>query len=269
MLPKFEQFIRERQYIQGVTPATVHWYRQSFRLLPNEDPTDAELKDFIIAMRARGCKPSGCNCRARAVNAYLKWAGSPHRIPRMKEPQFILPTFTAPQVSAFIKFKPYTFYDRRLHLLVLMLLDTGARIGEALGVRVADCDLDNLLVTLDGKGQKQRRVPFSFELRRHLYRFSSKHTHPLLFSTAEGCALDRHVVYRDVRLLCKRLGFEPPRRTLHACRHTFALNYVRKGGSVFHLQKVLGHTSLEMTRRYVSLAVEDIQAVHERISLIA
>jgi integrase len=69
--------------------------------------------------------------------------------------------------------------------------------------------------------------------------------------------------------LCERLGFNPPARTLHAFRHTFAVNYIRRGGSVFHLQKVLGHSTLEMTRRYANLLTGDLQAVHERVSLLS
>jgi integrase/recombinase XerD len=69
--------------------------------------------------------------------------------------------------------------------------------------------------------------------------------------------------------VCGRLGFEPPARTLHATRHTFAVTYVRRGGSVFHLQKVLCHRSLEMTRRYANLMTADLQAVHERVSLLS
>jgi integrase/recombinase XerD len=76
------------------------------------------------------------------------------------------------------------------------------------------------------------------------------------------------VVLRDVKRLCVRLGFDPPARTLHACRHTFALNYIRRGGSVFHLQKVLGHSSLDMTRRYANLMTEDLSAIHQKVSLL-
>jgi integrase/recombinase XerD len=73
---------------------------------------------------------------------------------------------------------------------------------------------------------------------------------------------------RTVKNHCDRLGFLPPARTLHAFRHTFAVNYLRRGGSVFHLQKVLGHSTLEMTRRYANLVTADLQAVHERVSLL-
>ena len=58
-----------------------------------------------------------------------------------------------------------------LHLLILILLDTGCRIGEATTLKVNDVDMDNLLLTLTGKGRKQRKVPFSLELRKVLYRY--------------------------------------------------------------------------------------------------
>jgi hypothetical protein len=74
---------------------------------------------------------------------------------------------------------------------------------------------------------------------------------------------------RDVKLACKQLGFKHPTRTLHAFRHSFALNYLRRGGSVFHLEKVLGHSTLEMTRRYSNLLTSDLQAIHERVSLLS
>lgn len=138
---------------------------------------------------------------------------------------------------------------------MLFLLDTGCRISEALTVHVSNIDMDNLLVTLDGKGRKQRLVPFSFELRRALYRYmkeANRTPDSLLFANRAETRLGRRNVLRDVKVLCKRLGFTPPPRTLHAFRHTFAVNYLRRGGSVFHLQKCLGHSTLEMTRRYAN-----------------
>jgi integrase/recombinase XerD len=267
-----EQFIQERRYLSNVSPATVEWYKQSLRWLGTESPSADELKAFVIRMREKGLKPTACNNRIRAVNAYLKWAGSPHRASKLKERQFILPTSTGSQVKLMLGWKPRNFYQRRLHLLVLTLLDTGCRISEALDLRLCDCDFDNLLLALNSKGGKQRKVPFSFELRRHLVRYTRDFcpcAQMMMLGTRKGCRLDRHVMARDVKLLCKRLGFDPPARTLHAFRHTFAVNCLRKGGSVFHLQKVLGHSSLEMTRRYANLMTEDLQAIHQQVSLLA
>jgi integrase/recombinase XerD len=185
-----------------------------------------------------------------------------------------LPTFTTEQVRRLVHWKPKPkhFHQRRLHLLTLLLLDTGCRITEALTLHVSDVDMDNLLLTLDGKGRKQRIIPFSFGLRKALHRFITDfQLKPdyLLFATREHTRVNRMTALRGVKILCGQLGFHAPARTLHAFRHTFAVNYLRRGGSVFHLQKCLGHSTLEMTRRYANLMTEDLQAVHERVSLLS
>ena len=290
MLPslkaRHQQFIRERQYLHNVSPATVRWYTHAFKWLSMcvspEDPSQDELNAAVCHMREKGLKATGANAAIRAINAYLHWnskstrkcgAGCTHpRVSSLKEPSIVLPTFSAAQVKLLVTWKPKGFYERRLHLLVLILLDTGCRIGECLTVHVKDIDFDNLLVTLTGKGHKQRVVPFSFELRRQVFRFVSEyHKKPddFLLSSKFGTKVGRNVALRDVKRLCARLGFKPPARTLHAFRHTFGGNYVRQGGSVFHLQKALGHTSLEMSRRYANLMTEDLQAIHQRVSLLA
>ena len=281
---RFEEFIRERRYHRNVSPRTVSWYTHAFKWLPSESPTQDQLKDTVARMREAGLKETGCNAVIRAVNAYLHWNSGAERkcgggcthphIHQLKEPKNILPTLTAAQIDLLVNWKPRhtNFYQRRLHLLALFLLDTGCRISEALTLHVSDVDMENLLITLDGKGQKQRIVPFSFALRKALYRFTAdfnRRPDSLLFTTRDGTRLGRMAALRGIKLLCDRLGFAPPARTLHSFRHSFAVNYLRRGGSVFHLQKVLGHSSLEMTRRYANLVTSDLQAVHERVSLLA
>lgn len=283
---RFESFIRERKYLHNVSAATVSWYTHALNWLPSEEPTQQELTDVVLLMREKGLKETGCNAAIRAINAYLHWnsgvgsdrkcgPGCTHpKVRPLREPEVVLPTFTEGQVKLIVGWRPkaLNFLQRRLHLLALFLLDTGCRISEALGLRVCEMDLDNLLATLNGKGRKQRIVPFSFALRKCLHRFISDfNVRPdaLLFATVDGAPVRRIAALRSVRLLCKRLGFTPPARTLHAFRHTFAVNYLRNGGSVFHLQKVLGHSSLEMTRRYANLVTTDLQAVHEKVSLLA
>jgi site-specific recombinase XerC len=89
----------------------------------------------------------------------------------LQEPEFIPPMFTREQVRILVEWKPTTFYDRRLSLLILLLLDNGSRISEALGVHTKEISLDDLLLTLTGKGRKQRIVPISMELRRPVFKF--------------------------------------------------------------------------------------------------
>jgi len=281
----FSDFIRERQYLNNVSTATISWYTHALKWLPCESPTQEQLKDVVLQMREKGLKATGCNAAIRAINAYLHWnssegerrcgPGCKHpRVPKLKEPEKVLPTFTAAQIKMLVNWrpKPKRFHQRRLHLLTLLLLDTGCRITEALTLRVCDVDMDNMLLTLDGKGRKQRIIPFSFALRKAVHRFKADFDRKpdyLLFATRENTAVRRMTALRGVKILCNELGFDAPPRTLHAFRHTFAVNYLRRGGSVFHLQKVLGHSTLEMTRRYANLVTADLQAVHERVSLLS
>ena len=57
-----------------------------------------------------------------------------------------------------------------------------------------------------------------------------------------------------------------PKLHPHVCRHTFSVRFLMNGGDVFSLQKILGHTSLEMTRKYVNLASGDVKEMHRRFS---
>ena len=263
----FAMFLREKQYLENVSPNTLRWYRHALKWLPAENPDEQALKDMVIRMREAGLKETGCNAAIRAINCYLRWRGSPHTLRQLKERAVVLPIFTTEQIKRLICYKPRTAFQQRLHLLIIMLFDNGCRVSEALEVRGADVDLDNLLVTVHGKGRKDRKVPMSIELRKALFKYRGGEG--LLFTTANGTRWGRIGTLRSVKLHCRKLGFEPPARTLHAMRHTFALNYLRKGGSVFHLQKILGHSTLEMTRRYANLLTEDLQAIHQRVSLLA
>jgi integrase/recombinase XerD len=269
-MPDFEQFIQERIYLQNVSPRTVDWYRQTFKWLEKYPLTEEGLKSLVVGMRQAGLEATSCNNRIRCVNAFLKWAGSPLKVAKLKEDTKVMPTYTADQLKSIIDFRPKTSGDKRLHTIVLTLIDTGVRIEEALSLKRSAVNLDQMLLTVHGKGGKERLVPFSFELRKVLWKYTAKQDSrcELLFSTKDGRKLQRRNVLRDFKALCRRLGFAPVRRSVHALRHTFAVNYLRSGGSVFHLQKALGHTSLEMTRKYANLVTDDLQATQHQVSLM-
>jgi integrase/recombinase XerD len=269
-MPSFEQFIQERIYLRNVSPRTVEWYKQTFKWLEKYPLTEEGLKALVVGMRQAGLQAISCNSRIRCINAYLKWAGLPLHVPKMKEESNIMPTYKEGQLKSIIDFKPKTERERRLHTLVLTLIDTGLRLEEALSLTRSNVNLDQMLLTVHGKGGKQRVVPFSFELRKVLWKFTSKQNTnvDLIFSTRDGRKLQRRNTLRDFKALCHRLGFAPVKRSIHALRHTFAVNYLRNGGSVFHLQKALGHASLEMTRKYANLLTDDLQAMQHQVSLM-
>jgi integrase/recombinase XerD len=276
----YEQFVRERRYLKNVTPKTEAWYWQSWDALasglPEGDaaPSRAVWTDRVAALRDKGVSAVSVNTYARAINAFLKWAHDEGhvparvRIPRLKEEKTILATLTPAHVDRLLRWKPKAASAIRVHTLACLLLDTGVRANEALSLRRPDVDLDNLLIRVRGKGQKDRVVPMSFELRRILFRWLARHDYDLVFPTARGTKQTQRNALRDFKRMGRTLAITGVRFSFHTLRHTFAVNYIRNGGDVFRLQRVLGHATLEMTRRYVNLQTEDLKAVHNRLSLL-
>jgi integrase/recombinase XerD len=73
---------------------------------------------------------------------------------------------------------------------------------------------------------------------------------------------------RAVKALSLKAGVKPLRRLLHSFRHKFAITYLRNGGSVFHLQRALGHSTLDMSRRYASLTTDDLIKMQQKVSVL-
>jgi hypothetical protein len=120
----FEKFVKERIYLKNVSARTVDWYHESFQWLGNENPSKEDLTDFIIRMREKGLTAASCNNRIRAVNAYLKWAGSPLKASKLKEEQKAVPIYGTPAINKILAFKP-TGNQKRTHTLLLLMFDCG------------------------------------------------------------------------------------------------------------------------------------------------
>src|ERR1019366_7518340 len=125
LLPRFQAFLREREYVSNVTSATLEWHAQSLKWLSTasnpETPTADDIKPLIIRMRQAGLKASSVNCRLRSIQAYLRWSGSGVVCPRLKEEQPVLPSFPADDIRRFCHWKPCTIFEHRLQVLILLL----------------------------------------------------------------------------------------------------------------------------------------------------
>jgi integrase/recombinase XerD len=274
----FEQFLNEKLYLKGVSKQTIQWYHYSFKAFKKSltgDITKQMLADFVIELRKSGVSTTTMNDYIRGVNVFLGWLYENEYIPkvlkikRVKQEETIIETFTDKHLEAFISYKPKDAAEIRLHTLLLFLIDTGCRIEEAITLVRENVDLDSLAVKVRGKGQKERIVPVSLELRKSLFRFLKTHTFDLVFCTRDGKPLMYRNILRDFKNLAHQLGISGVRISFHTLRHTFAVNYVRHGGNIFYLQRAMGHTDLSMTRRYVNLQTEDLQKAHMKLSTLS
>src|SRR5205085_94698 len=119
------------------------------------------------------------------------------KIKLLREEKRVLGTFSDAAVKKIVLFKPRTFTELRLHTLLCTLVDTGIRIEEALTLKRSGFDADNLLLTVRGKGNKERLVPISFELRKILWKFLQRHNFDLVFCNTHGTKLLYDNIRRD------------------------------------------------------------------------
>jgi integrase/recombinase XerD len=138
------------------------------------------------------------------------------------------------------------------------------------GLDAADVDLEEGLVRVMGKGGKERLVPFGSSTAQALRRYRSAvedlRAGDPFFITRYGLRMTRRAVYEMVNLHGLAAGMDGVRCSPHTLRHTGAKRFILAGGDVFTLQKLLGHTTLMMVRRYVELADVDVRAQHQRFS---
>lgn len=167
-----------------------------------------------------------------------------------------------------------------VYMLYATAIYTGMRAGELAGLRWSDVDLtDRRMITVSRSFDKTtktgatRYIPIYDVLHGDLARWklTSSRRHPtLVFPNRAGRMLTRssRIFQETLHRVLEIAGFpdaEPVngRRkryiTFHDLRHTFASHYMMRGGNVFHLQRILGHRSLDMTNRYAHLAQDAIE----------
>lgn len=273
----FAQFLKEKRFLSNVSPRTIKYFEWTFNIWRKrirEFPTKQNIKEFVIQLQESGISAATTNSYIRGINSFLSWLHENEytterlRMKPIKEPQKVLKVFDDKQLKALLSFKPQTFYQHRLYALLCLLIDTGMRINEALTLTRGNIDMDNLIVKVSGKGDKERIIPISLECRKVLYKFLKRHDFNLVFGTRQGEKLIYRNILREFKVLCKKLGINDVRTSWHTLRHGYALNHIREGGDVFSLQRILGHSDLSVTKRYVGLTENDLKLVHKKTSIL-
>ena len=289
----FEAFVKDRLFQKGWSQKTVHSYRQGFSNLQRhlressaatngagwDVLSKAVLQAWVVSMRARGMGPGGANVYIRGVNSFLSWMHAQEhmpvrlRVPVQREEQKTLEIFSDRELRAILAFKPTSWSQWRIWVLMFLLLDTGCRITEVLELKEKDVDLDNLLLTVHRKWKKEGKVPFSLEFRKILWRFlqlKRKRTAPAIyiFCTSTGGRMTYRNAYRDIHMLLNKLGVTSETNP-HKFRHTYASKFIANGGNPFQLQRLMGHNSIQTTLKYVHLQTEDLKAAHSEHSMMA
>jgi integrase/recombinase XerD len=215
-----------------------------------------------------------------SLNAFFNWAvreelliKSPMiNLARPKIPRFIPDPFSEQEIRALLTAcKSLTERSSmRMGAMLLLLLDSGARVGEILRLKMADLDLEQGRAKVMGKGAKERYIYFGKATKRVMWRYISlARAEPVpnvenLFLTFDGRPLPQRQFAHLLNKLAEIAGVK--RVHPHRFRRTAAVQFLRNGGNIFALQKLLGHETLEMVRRYVELASDDVADAHHKAS---
>ena len=156
----------------------------------------------------------------------------------------------------------------RNRAIILLLLDTGIRATELCTLQFKDLNLNRVKVF--GKGSKERILPISARTRQVIREYlENERRDPVtqddyLFVTRWNKPLSNDELYHLVAHAGARAGIS--RAHPHKFRHTFAINFLRNGGNIYALQMMLGHSSLEMVKRYLAIAQADLEEIHKKAS---
>jgi len=284
---------RDALRVAGRSPRTIRWYGdllEEFVRFVERDGGPASLDDLRPAVvrrwllaaqasRSVPLAPASLAGRVRTVRAFGSWVTREFELPASplaglpvpRVPQVLVASLREDDLRALLRATETSAHPERDRAIVLLLLDTGLRLAEAAGLRVGDVDLVEGRATVMGKGARQRMVPIGRRTRQALRRILAPRGQveagaPLFLAT-DGGALTAHGVQQVFRRLARRERLSV-RCSPHVLRHTFARSFLRNGGDVFSLQRILGHSprSLQVTRRYLDLDDDDLRAVHRGVS---
>ena len=263
-----EEFLIDQQ-VRGNTSRTLVYYRQSLgRFQAFVGPvalveiTLPLCKRYYIHLTERGIASTTAQTYIRALRAFLAWCFNEGYLTEDITQRFKLPKAQRKTIDVltdeelrrlFTCFDLRTMTGARNYAICALMIDSGLRLNEVVSLEAGAVHVAEGYAIVNGKGNKQRMVPLGLQSKRALFRYMGR-VPPLgpktgLFVKDEQIPIKQSTVEQLFRVLKVRAGI--PRLRPHLLRHSFATRYLENGGDVYSLQQILGHTSLDMVKRYV------------------
>lgn len=285
----------------NVAPATFTDYSgtfRRFRAFLGEQPvqfervTSDQVRRYLTHLHDAGLAPKSCCNGWIALSSLWTWAERELSLPHIIRGKVARPKWRRPAIEPYSKVEVRAMLDAasknapwttkhgrtieeardtgwRDRAILLALLDAGLRASELCDLCVEDYDQKTGKTHVrHGKGSKARYVWLGEVARKAVWRYLAERgavqPEEPLFATRSNGHMDRDGLRHMVQRCALRAGVKDA--TCHRFRHTFAINYLRNGGTVLELQRLLGHERMDTLRIYAELAEADLENGQKRAS---
>lgn len=282
----FSDFLTSRK-VKGLAEKTIVSYQSQFQAIAKHldigmdiaTLQKADLDSMLVRMRESGLSPNSINSYTRVLKSFFSWCNEQSitslNIKLYKGEETIKETYTDNELAALLK-KPdtrkSTFAEYRDWVIINFLLNCGSRAATVRAIQIRDVDLDSGMVCYrHTKNRKAQAIPLCspmIAILREYLRFRGGEPDDYLFCTETGTQLAENGLRQSIARYNMRRGVQ--KTSLHLFRHTFARKYlIDCGGDAFTLQKLLGHSTLAMTKHYCAIYDADLTRNFDKFSPLA
>lgn len=290
--PWMESFIMDRK-IQNMSKGTIGFYTSKLKVFIEfcelvdiiyiHQITANTIRQYLVWLQDRGHNPGGIHTFYRSLKTFLLWweeetdqENYKNPIKKVKAPKLAIEPLEPVSIDVIDKMintcKGNSLVTLRDKAIMLMLLDTGARASELCAINLEDIDpVIGTCLIRQGKGRKPRSVFLGKKTRKVLRAYLKVRNanvdlegQEALWVTRGGDKMEYWCLNEIMKRRAKMANVEKPE--LHGFRRAFALNFLRNGGDVYTLQKLMGHADLQVMRRYLAQTTGDLQIAHNKFS---
>lgn len=273
----FDKFQKANK-LKNLSAPTIDYYQDGYSKflkfnpdenLPLNQINSEFIKDYTGYLMGSTKSMISVNTYLRSFRTFLYWCAdmgylTRFKVSSIKSEKPIKQIYTDAELAILVKrplVKKCTFAEYRNYVICCFLLGTGVRVASAVNIQIKDIDLNNEMIILKHtKNKKQQIIPISSSLSKVLIEylgFRDGEPEDYLFCTSFGKQLSAVGFEQAIRYYSEAKGLS--NCGAHKFRHTFAYHYIKNGGEVVRLQKILGHSSLQITQNYVNMFGLDLK----------
>ena len=280
-----EIFLAEKK-AEGRSKGTIESYDNSFKkffFCFDDKITTKEINKGMV-IHYMNYLQKGENLHLASINHYLRdlrtfvnwcyadgYINEKVDVKMVKGQEEVIETYTEEEIKLLVAEpqKKASFVEWRTWAIVNWILATGNRIETIVNIKIGDVHFgrDEIIIR-EQKNKSASYIPLASGLKRSLRTYINKcrsnaSDDKYLFCNIEDEQLTTKALQSALYDYNKKRGVS--KTSAHALRHTFAKLYILNGGDTFRLQKILGHSTLEMTRHYVNLFGADLKRGYDDI----